>query len=321
MSLANHLVPASADLFFSRNDPNDPRFGDIVGRDASAITADVRVAIVGVPQDAGVDRNGGRIGAAEAPDAIRRWLYRLTTFDVETGRALGAGTIVDAGNIRCDEELEGIHERLAQVVTELRRAGIVPVVLGGGHDITYATMTGAAAADGPLGAINLDAHLDVRPAAPLRNSGTPFRMLIEEGSLRADRFVEIGIQAFANAAEHVRWLLGKGGRIVTLDECRARGVTRVLATAWQSASADGVPVYASIDIDGVRAADAPGVSAAMPDGFSAEELLFAARQLGGRSATVGVDIVEVNPRYDRDGITAKLAAHAAARFIAAVVGR
>jgi formimidoylglutamase len=308
-------------LHFSRNDPTDPRMGELVGRGAESIDERTRVAIVGVPQHVGVERNGGRAGAAEAPEQIRRWLYRLTPFDIETGRSIAAHAVVDVGDVRCHGELEEIHERLASVVEELCRREIVPIVLGGGHDISYATISGAARAAGPLGAINLDAHLDVRPPAPARNSGTPFRMLIDEGHLLPDAFIEVGVQCFANAAEHVRWLREKGGGIITLEETRARGFAKTLSTAWQTVTSHAGRIYGSIDIDGVRAAEAPGVSAAMPDGFSAEEILVAARALGRRTATIGLDIVEVNPRFDRDGITAKLAAHVAMRFIAGVAER
>jgi formiminoglutamase len=313
------LHPPDPTLFFSRNDPTDPRMGDLVAR--GEIVAATRVAIIGVPQHIGVERNGGRIGAAEAPDAIRRWLYRLTPFDFESARSVAPGFVADLGDIPCDVELEGIHERLAVAVSDVCARGVIPIVLGGGHDITYATISGAVREFGPIGAINLDAHLDVRPPLPLRNSGTPFRMLIEEGHVVAHAFVELGVQSFANAAEHARWLVERGGRIITLDETRERGFAKTFSNAWQVVTGNADRVYGSLDIDGVRASDAPGVSATMPDGFSAEELLFAARQLGRRSATIGLDVVEVNPRHDRDGITAKLAAHAAMRFIAGVMTR
>ena len=333
MPIIEHLAPANPDLFFSRNDPHDPRMGEVVHRiagdngiDAIALAlADANraspvLALIGVPQDVGVARNGGRIGASEAPDEIRRWLYRLTTFDIETSRSIPRGIVYDLGNIDCSGELEEIHSRLSAVVAHVCSLGAVPIVLGGGHDITYATITGAARFLGPVGAINIDAHLDVRDAS-VRNSGTPFRMLIGEGSLVASSFIELGIQGFANAAEHARWLIDRGGRIITLDDARTRGFLKTLSTAWQSVSSGVAHVYGSLDIDGVHAADAPGVSATMPDGLTAEDLLVAARQLGRKSACCGLDIVEVNPRYDRDGITAKLAAHAVVRFVAGTLER
>src|SRR6516225_10903931 len=62
----------------------DPRLGEIVEfwkGDPAALQSG-RAVIIGFPQDEGVQRNQGRAGAAEAPDAIRHWLYKLTPCDV-----------------------------------------------------------------------------------------------------------------------------------------------------------------------------------------------------------------------------------------------
>jgi len=319
--LLPHLIPTDPALFFTKNDPADPRMGDLVGRGIEAVDEGSRVAIIGVPQDIGVARNGGRVGAAQAPDAIRAMFYRLTPFDLASQHSVRHGTVIDLGNIRCDGDLEEIHERLAEVVAGVCRRRLIPLVLGGGHDITYAAASGVHAVHGPLGVINFDAHLDVRRPNPLRNSGTSFRMLIEEGKLPPEQFVEFGIQSFANAQTHSEWLQERGGNIFSLESVRQEGFAHALDQAYRIASTGGTRVYATLDIDGVRAADAPGVSATMPDGFAASELLAAARLLGSSTATVAVDIVEVNPRFDRDNQTAKLAAHAMMRCIAGIGDR
>lgn len=295
--------------------------GDRTARAVDAVPSGARAALIGVPQHIGVERNGGRVGAGEAPDAIRAMLYRATPYDVGSGRLLPQDFLCDLGNIRTDGTLEEIHERLTAVVRGVCENGMIPLVLGGGHDITYAAVAGAHAVHGTLGAVNLDAHLDVRPPSPLRNSGTSFRMLVEEGIVAAENLVAFGIQGFANAEAHAAWLIGEGGRIITLDEIRARGFSESLGTAYLIASSGERPVYGTLDIDGVRAADAPGVSAVLPNGLEARELLAAARLLGRCSRTVALDIAEVNPRYDRDNITARLAAHAALQFLAGLAER
>jgi formimidoylglutamase len=318
---SRNLTAPDPSLFFTRNDASDPRMGELVARDLKGFPSGSRVALIGVPQDIGVQRNGGRVGAAAAPDAIRAMLYRLTPFDIESGENLPRGFLFDMGNINAGGELEEIHDRLATVVAEVCEAGLIPLVLGGGHDTTYGAASGVAAAHGPLGIVNLDAHLDVRSPNPLRNSGTSFRMLIEEGKLRPEYFVELGIQGFVNSAEHVRWVLDHGAQIITLDEIRESGFAEMLATAYLNATPSSEKVYATLDMDSVRAADAPGVSATMPDGLSAAQLLLAARMFGRRPYTVALDLVEVNPAYDRDNCTAKLAAHAVMRFLAGVYDR
>jgi arginase family enzyme len=169
-----------------------------------------------------------------------------------------------------------------------------------------------------LGMINLDAHLDVRAPNPLRNSGTSFRMLIDEGSVRAESFVELGIQPYVNSERHLRWLTERGARIVTLDEVHAYGALQQIDAALQIATAGVDAFYGTLDIDAVRASEAPGVSAPLPDGISGRELLEIATALGRCPKTVALDVVEVNPRFDRDNATARLAAHAIVRFIEGV---
>ncbi len=320
-SLALHLAPPDPALFFSRNDPDDPRMGDCTLREPDESPGAARVALIGVPQEIGVERNGGRAGAAGAPDAIRAMLYRLTPYDMLEGRSLPHGILLDMGNIRVDGELEEIHKRLTEVVRHICSAGLIPLVLGGGHDITYASAAGVHAVHGRLGMVNLDAHLDVRSPIPMRNSGTSFRMLIEEGRVVPGSFVEFGVQSFVNAESHVRWLREQGGHLMPLSQIRSLGFGSAVASALDRAGSGADATYATLDIDGVRASDAPGVSATMPDGFSAGELLEAARTLGCRPSVQALDIVEVNPRFDRDNSTAKLAAHAIMHFLAGVASR
>src|SRR3982751_2168079 len=70
-----------AGLFFSRKDPNDPRLGEVT-RSRPEDYAASRIVILGCPQDEGVRRNSGRVGAAAAPTAIREQFYKLTTNNI-----------------------------------------------------------------------------------------------------------------------------------------------------------------------------------------------------------------------------------------------
>jgi arginase family enzyme len=72
-------------LFFTRNDRNDPRLGQIVSSKEKDYDA-ADIIILGCPQDEGVRRNGGRAGAAAAPNAIRDQFYKLTPFNIKNFR-------------------------------------------------------------------------------------------------------------------------------------------------------------------------------------------------------------------------------------------
>lgn len=317
----DHLDPADSHLFYSREDPDDPRLGDVVCGEPDKFPASAKVAIIGVPQDIGVRRNSGRPGASDGPRALRTALYRLAAFDIESRTSIPYDAIIDLGDVKTGGNLEQIHTRLEGVTAQVCAHGMVPLIFGGGHDITYAGVSGAYRHFQQLGAFNFDAHLDVRPPSPARNSGTSFRMLIDQEKINPARFIEFGIQPFSNARCHIEWLEGAGGRIRTLDTIRRSGIEPSLTAALRVCSAGREPYYGTLDLDAVEAGSAPGVSATMPDGFSAADLLYTATELGKDSNCIALDIAELNPAFDVDNRTAKLAAHAAARFITGVLRR
>ena len=67
-------------------------------------------------------------------------------------------------------------------------------------------------------------------------------------------------------------------------------------------------VYLSVDMDGFSSAFAPGVSAPSPMGFS-PQIAFRVFELIAKSKKlIAMDVVELNPRFDQDQATARLAA-------------
>lgn len=304
--------PADTALYGTRRDAGDPRLGDRVGP-GGGVAAAAEVAIVGCPQDEGVRRNGGRPGAAQGPSEIRRALYRMTTHGLEP---LG---ICDAGDVVPQDTLEQTHAALEAVVGELLESGKRVVVLGGGNDISYPDCAALARHAGDVLAFNIDAHFDVRPDQP-RNSGTPYRQLLEEGLLRPSRFFELGHQAFCSAAAHRQYLAGKKVRMVDLASLRAKGPARVVRRALREAG-QARAVFWGFDLDVVNASEAPGVSAPNPLGLSGTELCELAALAGAEPRTRIVEFSELNPAFDVDGRTARLAAAAIWHYLAAVASK
>lgn len=289
--------------------PDDIRYAD-VWQDASTVSADATVvAILGVPQHIGVERNGGRPGAALAPDAIRTAFGRLATSATIDAINAGALAIVDLGNVPCEgRTLEEIHAAQRAVVGDVLSRGWLPITLGGGHDVAYPTMQAMSDVHSTWACINIDAHADVRPLlqGALAHSGSPFRQAIDEGHLHGRRFAEFGLQHISVSKPHLDWLNHQGAHITMLDDVRTAGTQ----TAFQQAlhHVGNVPLYLSIDVDAVSSAWAPGVSAPASDGLTPWDLtqIIAAAIATGHLAAV--DIVEVNPAFDTDGRTARLAA-------------
>ncbi len=334
------LAEPPAELFgahFSRKDEADPRMGDLVLHKRKDFSVDIHIGIIGVPDNSGVKRNLGRPGAKDAPDEIRKTFYKLTPFSLsKSSTATAGGTkisdlrIFDFGNIKTGTTLEQTHERLEAAVSGLLAQNIFPIVLGGGHDIAYPIFAALSGTIKKTGVINIDAHLDVRKPNPLRNSGTSFRQMLTAENFQRDghgnalqpmNLVEIGIQPFVNAREHYDWLLERGATIFSLQEVKKEGIAKILDLAHEIAANSTDALYMSFDMDSVRSSDAPGVSAPNPIGLTPEEFFLAAEFAGRRRKTKVVDIAEVNPKYDADGRTCRLAALTIMHFLLGFANR
>lgn len=310
-------------VFFSRNDESDPRMGDIVLRGKENFSKKVQVGIVGVPEDEGVRRNRGRVGAKEAPNEIRKALYKFTPFAISKGKQLSEITVFDFGNVKTGVSLEETHQRVQTIVESLIAHDILPIVLGGGHDISYPCLLGVAKKSASAGAFNIDTHLSFRKPHPHRNNGTAFRQILDSphSPLLPGHFVEIGAQSFANAKEHYEELTDRGVTVFSLQEVHKERMEKILDLAYEIATNSAEILYVSFDLDSVLGSDAPGVSASYPTGLTSEEILKAAHFAGARAKTRSIDIVEVNPKYDVDGKTSRLAALVVMHFLAGVANR
>ncbi len=301
-------------------DPQDKRLAHRVEFWNGTDTLNADIVIVGVPQHLGVQRNGGRPGAAEAPSSIRNFLYRLT--DSWGAKRLPEGVrIVDVGDIRCDDDsLELLHERQYRVVNSLLAAGVFVVCIGGGHDIAWPNGRSFCDQFSSQAIVNVDAHLDVRQllgssAGDLAHSGSPFRQILTHNScsIKAGDFVEFGIQAFCAAASHIAFVESLGHRVLLLDKIKRNATMSAFAQVVSGLSAENL--YVSFDIDAVSSAFAPGVSAPAVDGFSADQALMMSLIASSDRRSRMIDFVEVNPKHDQDNRTSRLVAQMIARVI------
>lgn len=294
------LIPVDPTLYFQRGDPNDVRLGEIVGRgEADYDRADV--VILGFPEDEGVRRNGGRVGAAQAPTAIRRCLYRLGT------AGLARLPITDLGDTPPATSLEERHAVHQALVQQIVADGKLLIVLGGGNDVAYPDYAGLAATVGQALAFTIDAHYDIRADTP-RNSGTPYRQLLDEQRLRAEHFCVLGTQPFANSITYTNVLIERGAQVIPLHSARVRGLAATVR--GELAEHPTLPVFWGFDMDVVQAAEAPGVSAPNPLGMSGAEFCMLAELAGAYRQTRLIEISEVCPPYDIDQRTCRLAATA-----------
>ncbi len=286
------------------------------------------VAILGVPDELGVRLNHGRPGAALGPGAFRDALARFgTPYDAARAADIDvavfdAGDVIPAPGSDADALAE-THARITAAVGAIHDLGMVPIVVGGGHDITFPAVRAAAERFGSVGGINVDPHLDVRETV---GSGMPYRRLIDAGHLDPRRFVELGVGRFSNSREHVEWARERGVTIILDNDIRGdEPFEYQVNRAWQVALPhEDSAGFVSVDLDVIDGAEAPGVSSVNPSGLRAHQVCSIARRAGADGRIRHFDIMELSPPNDDPpgaGRTARVAALVFLNFIAGFAER
>jgi agmatinase len=273
-------------------------------------------AIVGAPFDTGATfRAGARFG----PEAIRSASHLLRRYNPSQDVSIFDHlSVIDYGDVPVvPGYVEASYERMEEGLEPIHRAGVVPVVLGGDHSIALPELRAAAAVHGPLALVQFDSHPDTWDAyfGEKHTHGTPFRRAVEEGLLRPERSIQVGMRGSIydegdwNAAREM------GFALVPTDAVRKIGVRETIGRIRERV--DDAKVYVSFDVDFVDPAFAPGTGTPEIGGFTSREAQEFVRGLRGLNM-VGGDVVEVYPQYDPAQITALLAANVAHEFLSLI---
>lgn len=265
------------------------------------------IALLGYACDEGVERNQGRVGAAEGPNAIRKQLAKMPNHLATEIR------LIDVGTIQClDGDMETAQNNLSQKVSQLLGNNAFTIVMGGGHDLAYGHYDGIKNYVGKhssVGSINFDAHFDLRNNGKGNHSGTPFYQIALNSKSEGNPFeyLCLGIRKDANDT-------------LLFQTAEDFGVGYVERESFNIGNWDNIEknlrnfinevdhIYATIDLDGFSSAFAPGVSAPSPMGFSPDVVLECLKVIVDSRKLISLDIAEMNPTYDIDNHTAKLAA-------------
>lgn len=309
MSLFKHLeveyMPGSLNVFTGRqsDEKNAYWYQNIMVDDISnKQMRKTDVSIIGYECDEGVLRNQGRIGAKEGAKEIRKQLGKLP---VHTNKI-----ITDFGNVICvNNNLEDCQKALSKAISSIIKNKSLPIALGGGHDIAYANFNGikSALANRPnnkIGIINFDAHFDLRPVEKLPNSGTPFYQILADNN-NLEYFV-IGIQHQSNS--RLLFDIAKDKKVSYISNYDCQDDIDLIKTKLSHFIKNVDFIYLTIDLDGFSSAFAPGVSAPSSLGFSPYFVFSILPIILNSNKIISVDIAELNPRYDIDNHTSRLAA-------------
>ncbi|MCT1879326.1 formimidoylglutamase [Kocuria rhizophila] len=304
---STRITPPDPAVWSGRTDGETPehlRWHQKVGQGGAAAETPA-VELIGFSCDEGVRRNKGRVGASEGPDALRRVLASLALhadFDIHD-----AGTVVVP-----DQNLEGGQDALGGQIASLLDTGNPVVVLGGGHDTAWGSYLGRTRSTRlqgrRVGVLNLDAHFDLRQADE-PSSGTPFLQMAraDQEAGRTFDYTVLGISEPNNTGILFRTAKELGVEHLTDEQCQPRHLDAVLEVVDRLVERVDA-IHLSIDLDVLPAAVAPGVSAPAGYGVPLETIQAVCHRVARSGKLVLADVVELLPRMDVDGRTARAAA-------------
>lgn len=277
---------------------------------------DVDFVVVGVPLDAATSfRSGARFG----PEAIRSMSVLLRSYhpslEIDPFDVLSGGDFGDCSVI--PGYVEDSFERIREALEPIVASGVIPVLLGGDHSVTYPELRAVAGHHGPVALIHFDAHYDTREhhLGKPYGHGTPFRRAVEDGLVVASKSIHVGIRGSLSSPTDGKESDELGFESVSTDAVRAASLEDVVSRI--RARVGDAPAFLSFDVDVLDPAFAPGTGTPAVGGLSSWEALAMVRGLCGVNL-VGCDVVEVAPQYDPANVTALAAASVALEFLTVV---
>ena len=264
----------------------------------------VDVAVMGVPFDSGTSyRSGTRFGPRKLRETSLMIWGHNSTLNVSPLKKLN---VVDYGDVSViPTSIEHTMTAITKMADEIIETGTKLITLGGDHSIALPLLRAHAKKHGPVSLVHIDAHLDTWEqefeSIPYSH-GTPFRYALQEGLIRKDEYMQIGIRGPLSGENDYADAKELGARIVTIHEVMEKGVQEILKEVHNRMKG---PVYVTVDIDSADPAYAPGTGTPEVGGLSSYQLLQLVRGLHGLDL-IGFDLVEVSPPYDHSDITAIL---------------
>lgn len=265
-----------------------------------------KVGLLGV----GFDANSTfRRGPAAAPSEIRAALGSESGNPyAETGvRVWPSDSVLDHGDLDVPDEtgtrepIDIIENGVSRAMEETPRL----VVLGGDHAVSYPVVRAFAAKHGRISLLHFDAHPDLYPdfEGNRFSHACPMARILEDGLV--ERLVQVGIRSFTPAQHEV----AKRHNVEVIPAFSSGPVPKL---------AFDTPVYISMDVDALDPGYAPGVSHPEPGGLSVRQVLEVVAATRA-PYVVGGDVVELNPKLDRDGSTAVVAAKLTCELLGRVI--
>jgi len=301
MDISFYFEPLELPEYKFKGDIASHRLGDIirsyVDRENFPELGDVDIAIIGVNEERNAINN---IGCAHAPDYIRNYLYKLFLGDFSP-------RIADLGNIKQGHKIEDTYFAVTSIVAELVKNKIIPVILGGSQDLTFANYMAYEALGQVMNIVGIDSVFDLGKTEQALDSQSYLNKIILHQPNFLFNYTNIGYQSYFVDPEAINLM-----KNLYFDVYRLGAIRENLEEAEPLVrNADMI----SVDVSSVRQSDAPGNGNASPNGFYGEEICRIIRYAGLSDKLSSIGFYEVNPRLDVNNQTAHLVAQMIWHFI------
>lgn len=263
----------------------------------------IKVAIIGVQEDRGSRFNRG---SADGPDAVRSFLYQL-----QFGQ--WGFQIADLGNIYKGETIQDSLAAVRIAVEELRRSDVIPILIGGSQDLTYAAYRAYDKLEQTVNLVSVDSRFDLGQHQDEFNSSNFLSHIVLNKPYNLFNYSNLGYQSYFIPTEEVDLMERMHFETHRLGKLRAdlSEVEPVLRDAD----------LVTFDMGCIRQGDSPGSGMVSPNGFSGEEACAISRYAGLSDKTSCFGIFEFNPHTDFQGMSAHLMAQMIWYFIEGVQQR
>jgi formiminoglutamase len=239
-----------------------------------------QVAIFGISEIRGTNNNQG---ASHGPDEIRKKLYPLK-------KGTGKYSIVDLGNLNPGIDLDETYVRISEVCRMLLEDNVLPILLGGTHDLDYGQYKGYEEMEKLVSFLNVDAFLDLEEG----KENPPSRQHIHKMLLHEPNYLfsytHLGHQTYLIDPLSVSILEKLYFEAYRIGHLRSN--LSEMEPAIRNAD------LLSFDITAIRSADAPGNANAQPFGLSGEDACQICWYAGLNEKLSSAGFYEYNPEKD-----------------------
>lgn len=263
----------------------------------------------------------GSVGAyaQNGPASLRKAISSLTAnvdrhnFDVD-GPIFPEGTkrAVDCGDLPWSaSDFEDNRAIIRDAVSKVIGRGVIPILVGGDDSVPIPMLEAFGQTGKNYTVLQIDAHIDWRDEHMGERLGLSSTMRRASEMNHINNIVQVGARGIGSGhSRDVEDAIHWGVKFFTGHDVHKDGVEPALAAIPQGAN-----IIICLDIDAMDPAIAPNAIGRTPGGLSYFQVLDLVKGATKRGRVAGVDVVEIMPEVDIDGIGAMTVSRLVAAFM------